>query len=497
MEPFLSTGFDGPQQDDIRAIQRQNGDPYEFDNNSASGTVLNLTNSVPFTLGNAPTPPTGVNDTFATDLSIDANGESDWFRVPTANTSSLLDVTVTPIGSTYDDNPQNFNGSCPAGASTNAKQQGNLAVEVIGTNGTTVLATADTAGLGQNEVLTDVALGSAGTFFVRVYETSTQSQTQAYKITVRIDPGSSCPDTDGDGVDDCNDGCPLDPNKIVPGVCGCGVPDVDFDGDGHMDCVDNCPLFYNPAQADGDGDGVGNVCDNCPQVHNPSQLDQDQDSVGDDCDNCPSTVNSQQADGDGDGVGDLCDNCVALPNPNQDDCDSDNVGDVCEIAAGTQWDTNGNSIPDQCEPCGNVLSYCTAGTTSNGCNATMSASGSPSVGATSGFTLSCSTVEGAKTGLLFYGLSGPKGSVWAPGSSSFLCLKAPTQRMPAMSTGGTANACDGALSIDWLAYVATHPNALGAPFSAGTVVQAQAWFRDPPAPNTTNLSDGLQFTTCP
>jgi hypothetical protein len=25
----------------------------------------------------------------------------------------------------------------------------------------------------------------------------------------------------------------------------------------------------------------------------------------------------------------------------------------------------------------------------------------------------------------------------------------------------------------------------------------QAWFRDPPAPGTTNLSNGLQFRTCP
>lgn len=32
-------------------------------------------------------------------------------------------------------------------------------------------------------------------------------------------------DTDGDGTYDCNDLCPQDPNKIKPGVCGCGVVD--------------------------------------------------------------------------------------------------------------------------------------------------------------------------------------------------------------------------------------------------------------------------------
>ncbi len=45
-------------------------------------------------------------------------------------------------------------------------------------------------------------------------------------------------DADGDGVPDRLDGCPLDPKKTAPGVCGCGVPDVDADGDGIADCVD-------------------------------------------------------------------------------------------------------------------------------------------------------------------------------------------------------------------------------------------------------------------
>jgi hypothetical protein len=29
------------------------------------------------------------------------------------------------------------------------------------------------------------------------------------------------------------------------------------------------------------------------------------------------------------------------------------------------------------------------------------------------------------------------------------------------------------------------------------VIDAQAWFRDPPAPKTTNLSDGREFTVVP
>ena len=46
-------------------------------------------------------------------------------------------------------------------------------------------------------------------------------------------------DTDGDGVPDDTDGCPTDPNKIAPGVCGCGIADIDTDGDLVLDCLDD------------------------------------------------------------------------------------------------------------------------------------------------------------------------------------------------------------------------------------------------------------------
>jgi hypothetical protein len=53
------------------------------------------------------------------------------------------------------------------------------------------------------------------------------------------------------------------------------------------------------------------------------------------------------------------------------------------------------------------------------------------------------------------------------------------------------------LSVDWNAFIATNPGALGNPFLAGQAVYAQGWFRDPPAPKTTSLSNALKFTVCP
>jgi hypothetical protein len=81
-------------------------------------------------------------------------------------------------------------------------------------------------------------------------------------------------DTDNDGIADCNDGCPEDPNKIEPGVCGCGVADTDTDNDGTADCNDGCPEDPNKiepgvcgcgvADLDTDCDGVADCHDICP-----------------------------------------------------------------------------------------------------------------------------------------------------------------------------------------------------------------------------------------
>ncbi|MCB0335631.1 MAG: hypothetical protein KDD62_04975, partial [Bdellovibrionales bacterium] len=99
-------------------------------------------------------------------------------------------------------------------------------------------------------------------------------------------------DTDGDGIADCNDDCPLDISKSVPGQCGCGKPDTDSDGDRIADCVDSCPnesgqsepgpcgcgFSWNPLSGceactetscsstknDSDGDGVSDAVDKCP-----------------------------------------------------------------------------------------------------------------------------------------------------------------------------------------------------------------------------------------
>ena len=144
-----------------------------------------------------------------------------------------------------------------------------------------------------------------------------------------------------------------------------------------------------------------------------------------------------------------------------------------------------------------ATTYCTAGTSTNQCTPAIAFAGLPSASASSGFTLMATQLEGQQAGLFFYGIQGQVLSPWAAASSSFLCVKAPTQRMNVQSSGGTVGLCDGTFSQDWLAYVATHATALGAPFMPGTTVQTQAWYRDPPAPKSTNLTNALEFVLAP
>jgi Tol biopolymer transport system component len=162
-------------------------------------------------------------------------------------------------------------------------------------------------------------------------------------------------------------------------------------------------------------------------------------------------------------------------------------------------DTNNNGdvfVHDSGTPAPFV--YCTAGTTTHGCVPSISYSGTPSASAGSGFSITVSSVEGQKQGILFYGINqtGFTAHPWGT-SSSFLCVKSPTQRTHSQLSGGTFNGCDGVLSIDWNAYIAANPGALGNPVTPGLSVFAQGWFRDPMSPKTTMLSDALAFVVAP
>ncbi len=112
-------------------------------------------------------------------------------------------------------------------------------------------------------------------------------------------------DSDGDGIKDDLDGCPLQPEDFDGFQDDDGCPDPDNDNDGIPDISDKCP--NEPEDIDGyqdddgcpdpdnDNDGVLDVEDNCPNEAGPASnhgcpiVDSDNDGVLDPDDQCPNT----------------------------------------------------------------------------------------------------------------------------------------------------------------------------------------------------------------
>ena len=134
--------------------------------------------------------------------------------------------------------------------------------------------------------------------------------------------GSTPPDSDGDGVADAADACPL---IAAPGRAD-GCP-LDRDSDGKPDTIDNCDLAPNPTQVDADRDGVGDACDPTPRG---PDVDRDGKPALDD--RCPSvygtgptgcpvtTPRPSSGDRDRDGHPDVSDGCPNEPAGTLDGC---------------------------------------------------------------------------------------------------------------------------------------------------------------------------------
>jgi len=142
------------------------------------------------------------------------------------------------------------------------------------------------------------------------------------------------------------------------------------------------------------------------------------------------------------------------------------------------------------------LVYCTSGTSSNGCSASIGSSGVASASGATPLSISVSAVEGQRQGLIFYGIDN-SGFAPNPWGTGFFCVKPPVQRSFPQSSGGTVGACDGALTLDWNAFHVLLPGALGQPFAAGDSIYLQGWFRDPASSPVTAFSNALEVTLGP
>jgi hypothetical protein len=185
MEPFISTAYDGPRHDDIRNAQQHYGDKFEPNNSAGAATNLgSLAAGSNTTVGTVPAPAIPLSSL----CSLNVNGDQDFYKISVTG-QRLLTVTVTPIGENYDDATQSCSGqsgSCCSGTFTDSRAVGNLDIQVLASNGTTVISAGTVSPAGTAEVLSNVSLPGAGDYYIRVYSASGVSEVQLYTLGLSV-----------------------------------------------------------------------------------------------------------------------------------------------------------------------------------------------------------------------------------------------------------------------------------------------------------------------
>ena len=219
MEPFLTTAFDGPQNDDIRAVQRQYGDNYEPNDNAASGSAVLSESGV----------------TTLTNLSLDDNSDVDYYKV-SVNIGGTITARVTPTGpSTYLNGPQNANGSCSAGTAVLPLAVQDLVLSIYRGANTTPLIVQNAFGPGTVETITTVQVPASDVYSIRVSSSITTNDIQLYSlVTTIVATAPRIGDFDGNGIVNGGD---LGILLAVWGPVTCGSQ-YDLNGDCVIDGAD-------------------------------------------------------------------------------------------------------------------------------------------------------------------------------------------------------------------------------------------------------------------
>jgi hypothetical protein len=167
MEATASVNFDGPQFDDMLSVQRYYGDVYEkgAGDNTSSTAVNRGTITSSDTISN---------------VSLATTSDLDYYKF-TLGSSQNTTITLAPAGPTYLQGPQNGTVS-----SFNASAQMDLQLQVLSSNGTTVLSTANATSVGGSEIVSLSGL-SAGTYFIKVMPASgATDNAQMYTLTTNV-----------------------------------------------------------------------------------------------------------------------------------------------------------------------------------------------------------------------------------------------------------------------------------------------------------------------
>ncbi len=176
MEPFLSTNYDGPQEDDIRGAQFIYGDWAEENDALTTSTFVGGPLNSPSSVG---------TQVFTiSDVSIERAGVSDFYSF-TAFAGVPIAIRVDPVGTTYEFGAQGTSAT----TSVNAKSVRNLGLRlwrrVSAANNTfSLLAQIDFNAAGQAEYHPPITYTLAGFMVAEVYSTDGINDCQRYQLTI-------------------------------------------------------------------------------------------------------------------------------------------------------------------------------------------------------------------------------------------------------------------------------------------------------------------------
>lgn len=173
LEPTYTSAFDGPQHDDILAGQRGYGDPYEPNDESASGYNLGL-----------------IEGTHSVTLaSLDDNSDLDWWRF-TILPNRSVSIVLEPDGRVYLEGEQNGDGSCQAGTTYSTYDDQNLNFTLESANGNT-LASATGRPIGESESLYRFDVPAGITDLRLLIDGATNNAIQPYTLSIEsVDPAT-------------------------------------------------------------------------------------------------------------------------------------------------------------------------------------------------------------------------------------------------------------------------------------------------------------------
>ena len=234
LEPSINLSFDGPQLDEVRAVQLVFGDAFEETNDGLGNETVPTASdlgSIPvggtIAIGTDADVPTQTISSTATDF-VSISGEDDVDVYSFTVTSSIsLDITLTPLGGVFQQ------GGI---ASFDANSRVDLALSVFDSDGESLLGSSDQSGLGGTETLSSILL-EPGTYFTQI--TGVQDTIQLYSLQLTAASGALKGDVNLDGVVDF-----FDIGPFVARLTGLTFQfEADIDGSGVVNFFDIQPFI--------------------------------------------------------------------------------------------------------------------------------------------------------------------------------------------------------------------------------------------------------------